>query len=159
MGIDSIHENGTAIRRTLGWNIVIVDKYNTYDDAYETVTILGMKEVDYKTYVCGDEPPPYLRRLEKSLKIHNSYFYDDAYAHTHEKAMTQQEYAIQTGSNWSDNDWIYLPIESKGKRLGMISLNDPVERLRPTEDRIKSIEYFAHQAAVILENAEFFEVK
>ena len=152
-----LNKIGTAIRRTLGWNIVIVDKYNAFDDNYESVTILGMKSEEYKSYICVGDVPPYIRRLEKSLKIHDSYFYDDAFAHTNDKAPTRHEYAIQIGSNWSDNDWIYLPIESKGKRLGMISLNDPVERLRPTEDRIKSIEYFAHQAAVVLENAELFE--
>jgi PAS domain S-box-containing protein len=154
---DILNKIGTAIRRTLGWNIVIVDKYNTFDDVYETVTVLGMKKEDYRSSVCVGESAPYQRRLEKSLKIHDSYFYDDAQAHTHDKPLTKQEYAIQIGSNWRDNDWIYLPIESRGKRLGMISLNDPVERLRPTEDRIKSIEYFAHQAAVVLENAQLFE--
>jgi len=61
------------------------------------------------------------------------------------------------GSEWNDNDWVYVPIRSRGKLLGVISLNDPVERKRPNEERIKSVEYFANQAAVIIENYELIE--
>jgi PAS domain S-box-containing protein len=52
---------------------------------------------------------------------------------------------------------VYVPISSRGKELGMISLNDPVERRKPTDDRIRPVEYFANQAAVVMENTELFE--
>jgi PAS domain S-box-containing protein len=64
---------------------------------------------------------------------------------------------MRVGGEWNDNDWVYVPIASRGRQLGMISLNDPVERRKPTEERIRSIEYFANQAAVVIENTELFE--
>ena len=41
----------TAIRRTLGWNIVILDKKSGYNDHYEAISVLGMKEEDYQKYI------------------------------------------------------------------------------------------------------------
>ena len=61
------------------------------------------------------------------------------------------------GKQWNDRDWIFIPIQSRGRELGVISVNDPVDRIRPNDDKVRSLEYFANQAAVALENATLFE--
>ena len=141
-----------AIRRTLGWNIVILDIKNPYDENYKTVGLLGLKDADYQSLIKGDNYPIFRSRLEKSIRIGNSFFYD--HARVNDETRTEQD-ALR--GEWNDSDWVYVPIMSRGKQLGMISLNDPVERRRPSIERIRSIEYFANQAAVVIENTELFE--
>jgi PAS domain S-box-containing protein len=141
-----------AIRRTLGWNIVILDIKNPYDENYKTVGLLGLKDADYQSLIKGDNYPIFHSRLGKSIQIGNSFFYD--HARVNDETRTEQD-ALR--GEWNDNDWIYVPIMSRGKQLGMISLNDPVERRRPSIERIRSIEYFANQAAVVIENTELYE--
>ncbi len=139
----------TAIRRTLGWNVVIMDMKNPYDDNYRMISLLGLKDADYQNLIKNKTHPPFVERVEKSLPISNSYFYDHA--------LKPDSADVQIIGEWNDKDWVYVPISSRGKQLGMISLNDPVERRKPTAERIRSIEYFANQAAVVIENTELFE--
>ena len=139
----------TAIRRTLGWNIVIMDIKNTYDDKFKTVSVLGLKDTEYQSLIKQEDYPSFTQRLPVSFPISNSFFYD----HARKFGTAEGDFS----GEWNDNDWVYVPISSRGNLLGMISLNDPVERRKPTEDRIRSIEYFANQAAVVIENTELFE--
>ena len=71
--------------------------------------------------------------------------------------MDHRTFSLSLGKEWNDNDWIFIPIRSRGRELGIISVNDPVERIRPTEEKVRSLEYFANQAAVALENAALYE--
>lgn len=146
-----------AIRRTLAWNVVILDLKNQYDESFANVQILGMSEEDYDKLIKADGYPPFKSRFKTSFPISNSYFYDHKQKFSDRTVSLQQHFEVQIGTEWNDNDWIYVPITSRGNLLGVISLNDPVERTRPNEEKIKSIEYFANQAAVIIENYELID--
>ncbi len=147
----------TAIRRTLGWNIVILDMKRPYEDEFENVAVLGLKDSDYQKMIRKDEYPPFRDKLDYCFRMGNSFFYDHLRAYSQDPNESWQEFAMQIGAEWNDNDWLYVPIESRGDLMGMISLNDPVERRRPSVDRVKAIEYFANQAAVVMENTRLFE--
>jgi len=148
----------TAIRRTLGWNVVILDIKDPYKTTFKTINILGLKESDYQAMIKAASYPVFEKRIPAAHKIANSYFFDHLnQTVSDESKQTSSIYSQMVGTEWNDQDWIYVPISSRGRMLGMISLNDPVERLRPSEDRIRSIEFFANQAAVVIENAHLFE--
>jgi len=146
-----------AIRRTLAWNVVILDIKSEYDDSFSNIQILGLKDQDYKHLLKTTGYPPFESRLDVSFPISNSYFYDHKLKYSERSPSLIADFEYQIGSEWNDSDWIYVPIVSRGKLLGVISLNDPVERRRPNEERIRSIEYFANQAAVLIENYELVE--
>jgi PAS domain S-box-containing protein len=147
----------TAIRRTLGWNVVILDMKNRFENKFKMVSLLGLKDSDYQTYIKGDKYPPFINKIKNSFKINKSFFFDHELQTRSDQDSAYTEFVSQIGSEWSDRDWLYVPIESRGELLGMISLNDPVDRVKPTEDRVKSVEYFANQAAVAMENTQLFE--
>jgi PAS domain S-box-containing protein len=147
----------TAIRRTLGWNVVILDMKNRFENKFKMVSLLGLKDADYQNYIRGDKYPPFTKKIKKSFKISNSYFFDHDLNTRSDKETAYTEFISQIGSEWNDRDWLFVPIESRGELLGMISLNDPVDRVKPAEDRVKSVEYFANQAAVAMENTQLFE--
>ena len=146
-----------AIRRTLGWNVVILDLRNQYDNSYKTINVLGIKDTDYQKLKDQKQSPPFKNRIDTSYKISNSYFFDHKQVESKNDEEVKKNYSRIIGTEWNDKDWVYVPITSRGKVLGMFSLNDPVERVKPNEERIKSIEYFANQAAVIIENTELFD--
>jgi PAS domain S-box-containing protein len=146
-----------AVRRTLGWNVVILDIRDPYKGNYKTVNILGMPEKDYQALIKSTQQPLFEKRINSAYKIANSYFFDHTRPGQSAGDSGNVSYKQMVGTEWNDQDWIYVPISSRGNVLGMISLNDPVERLRPTEDRLRSIEFFANQAAVVIENAQLFE--
>ncbi|HGY56981.1 MAG TPA: PAS domain-containing protein [Caldithrix abyssi] len=154
---DLLKKIGKAIRRTLGWNIVLVERRNLYNARYENVCALGLKESEFELLKQTYPDSLYLALKDHCYKISNSCFYD------HEKgdgAITpadQKRFQRSIGKEWDDEDWILVPIQSRGRELGYIAVNDPVERVRPTEEKVRSIEYFANQAAVALENASLYE--
>ena len=61
----------------------------------------------------------------------------------------------QSGSNiWNPDDFLLIPLEdTQGKPLGLISLDQPSNGLRPDRATIDSVEVFAAQAALVISNA------
>jgi PAS domain S-box-containing protein len=128
-----------------------------YEKQFKMISLLGLKDADHQRYIKSEKYPPFESRLEKSFKISNSFFFDHLLSSRTDLESARKEFLTRIGSEWNDKDWLYVPIESRGKLLGMISLNDPVDRVKPTEDRVRSIEYFGNQAAVAMENTQLFE--
>jgi PAS domain S-box-containing protein len=95
--------------------------------------------------------------VEHSFVISNSHFYDHEVGDAVSSENEKRKFLRTIGKEWNDNDWILVPIQSRGRDLGYIAVNDPVERVRPNEEKVRSIEYFANQAAVALENASLYE--
>jgi PAS domain S-box-containing protein len=154
---DVLKKISGAIRRTLGWNVVMLDMKNTYDDNFNSISVLGISEKNREKLLKESGYPTFKKRIKSTFKISNSYFYDHKLFTEKDAVKARQKFLDSTGTEWNDNDWLYAPITSRGKLLGVISLNDPVERTRPNEERIRSVEFFANQAAVVMENAELFE--
>lgn len=154
---DLLKKIANAIRRTLGWNIVIIDKKSLYSSKFENISTLGLKSKEIQTLRQTYPNSIYLSLKERSFKIGNSYFFDNKMAGSKMTEMELRRFKRSLGKEWNDDDWVMVPIMSRGQELGCISVNDPVERLRPTEGKVKSLEYFANQAAVALENASLYE--
>ncbi|MEJ2053455.1 MAG: ATP-binding protein, partial [Calditrichaceae bacterium] len=156
--IDELLKNiAHAIRKTLGWNVVILDRREVYSSVYKNVCYLGLKDNEYTDLRKRYPNSMYPTLKSSSFKISNSYFYTRSLSSDSMDGKDQRAFLLSLGKEWNDEDWIYIPIRSRGRELGVISVNDPVERIRPTEDKVRSLEYFANQAAVALENAALYE--
>ncbi|MFL5955431.1 MAG: PAS domain S-box protein [Gaiellaceae bacterium] len=58
---------------------------------------------------------------------------------------------------WS-NHWLFVPLhDRRGRRIGYIWADDPVDRLRPDPERLQILRAFANQATTALEQASQFE--
>ncbi len=56
------------------------------------------------------------------------------------------------------NHWLYVPLQDRrGRRIGYIWADDPVDRLRPDAERLQILRAFANQATTALEQAAQFE--
>ncbi len=147
----------SAIRRTLGWNIIVLDRKDPYQGRYETACIFGLQENAQKKLKEEYPDSMFSALRDRCFEISNSYFYDHNYDDDRIRPSLSRHFDMTIGKEWNDLDWLFIPILSRGRELGVIAVNDPVERLRPTEDKVRSLEYFANQAAVALENAELYE--
>ncbi|MGD9899044.1 MAG: ATP-binding protein [Calditrichaceae bacterium] len=147
----------SAIRRTLGWNIIVLDRKDPYQGKYETACVFGLQEQAKKKLKEEYPDSMYSVFKDRCFEISNSYFYDHNYDDDRIRPSLSRHFELTIGKEWNDLDWLFIPIQSRGRELGVIAVNDPVERLRPTEDKVRSLEYFANQAAVALENAELYE--
>ncbi len=146
-----------AIRRTLGWNIVILDKKDPFDNNFQNVCYSGINKNVFESIQKKYPGTMYAHLKNNCFKQSNSSFLDHKYVQL--QIMEKDEHRFQTmiGSEWNDRDWVFVPIRSHGRELGVISVNDPVDRLRPNDEKVRSLEYFANQAAVALENAALYQ--
>jgi PAS domain S-box-containing protein len=56
------------------------------------------------------------------------------------------------------NDWLFVPLhDRRGRRIGYIWADDPVDRLHPDPERLQILRAFANQATTALEQASQFE--
>lgn len=56
------------------------------------------------------------------------------------------------------NHWLFVPLhDRRGRRIGYIWADDPLDRLRPDAERLQILRAFANQAATALEQASQFD--
>jgi PAS domain S-box-containing protein len=56
------------------------------------------------------------------------------------------------------NHWLFVPLnDRRGRRIGYIWADDPIDRLRPEAERLQILRAFANQATTALEQAAQFE--
>ena len=53
-----------------------MDMKNPYDDNYSMISMLGIKDTDYQNLIKNKTHPPFVERIEKSIPISSSFFYD-----------------------------------------------------------------------------------
>ncbi len=59
---------------------------------------------------------------------------------------------------WHPNDMLLVPLRSAdGAILGLLSVDDPQDSLVPTQRTIETLELFANQASVAIENSRLFD--
>ncbi len=59
---------------------------------------------------------------------------------------------------WHAADLFLVPLyAANGQALGILSLDDPADRLRPSAETIASVDFLANQTAIALENARLYE--
>lgn len=146
-----------AIRRTLGWNIVMLDKKDSKTQKYYNACYSGINKNVFESIQNKYPGAMYAHMKENCFKQSSSYFLDHKYVH--QPILDDDKHRFETliGKEWNDQDWVFIPIRSHGRELGVISVNDPVDRLRPNEEKVHSLEYFANQTAVALENADLYQ--
>lgn len=60
--------------------------------------------------------------------------------------------------DWDPQDLLYAPLRlADGRIVGIVSIDDPKDGRRPTEESLATLELFLHQAAVAIENAKLIQ--
>ncbi|HFE63398.1 hypothetical protein B1H10_00675 [candidate division KSB1 bacterium 4484_188] len=145
-----------SVRYTLGWNDVAVLQSNPYQKVHRLSSKIGFDSVSELSLNILEDLS--FETFEKFLlscsKISQSYFYDSHPVNINGDALN---YIDEMMTEWHPQDLLIVPIETHRRGLGYLVVRDPVDRLKPNEDRVLSLEYFANQAAVAIENSILYE--
>ena len=62
------------------------------------------------------------------------------------------------GGDWSPQDALVVPLRGAGGNVvGILSLDDPADRARPTVEQVRTVELYATQVAMVIERARMEE--
>ncbi len=106
--------------------------------------------------------------MRDEYRISQSYFISHEHANNFSDivSVTSKSVADYAPGGWHPDDGLIVPLYSpriaRGQRqeqglLGFLSLDDPVDGRKPTQQSIEVVELFANQAAIAIDNARIFE--
>ncbi len=118
---------------------------------------LNRREVEHieKSPVTSDEDKA--KVFIDKYRISNSYLFphDDINVHQYFAArLVDNEY--QPNGSWHPEDVLIVPLTIKGKNVGYLSVDEPIDGNRPGLETIHLLELFANQAAIAVENIRLY---
>jgi len=104
-----------------------------------------------------------VRIMRSEYQISQSYFFPFQKREDWGQELdTYNPPAVEEAEGWQEGDWhshdmMLVPLRgTDGRLLGIISVDKPVNRKRPTLFAVESLEIFAYQAAVAVENSQLY---
>ena len=155
LSIDEIlNRISQSLRKALGWNDISI---LLLDETGKTLQVSDVVGYDQKIQLDIDvkkdiELKKFESVLSKCRQISHSYFYETRTAQADKLPDT-----TQVITEWQEKDLLSVPIETRNRVLGYMIVHDPVDRLKPTIEKVVPLEFYANQTAVAVENAILFE--
>jgi len=162
---DSIDESlrviAQGIRDSTPFQVVLVSVYEPEGGMLRRVVGLGIPQETLNELMARKQPYSGLLQLMKpEFKISRSYYIPANQTpvlptEVHYVYALEYAHGDQSKHNtWDPDDFLLIPLEdAEGRPLGLISLDEPSNGLRPDRATIDSGEAFAAQAAWIISNA------
>jgi GAF domain-containing protein/nitrogen-specific signal transduction histidine kinase len=152
-----------GIRDTTPFQVVLISIFEPETGMLRRVTGLGISPETLNELMARKQPLASIQQLTKpEFKISRSYFIPAdktpvlpadihyVYSEAYSESETRQ-------SAWNPDDFLLIPLEDlQGTPLGLISLDDPSNGLRPDLATIDSVELFAAQAVRLISNSVRF---
>jgi signal transduction histidine kinase/ActR/RegA family two-component response regulator len=147
-----------AIRSVMGFQKVIV---NLVDVARNHVWVAAMAGcTDEEQALLGEATyawDSFLGDNPSCFKVSHSYFIPAEAGFISEGIYIRPDLGERAADEWQIDDMLIIPIVShSGEVLGVLSVDDPLDRQRPSLATIQGLEIFASQAAAAIENARLF---
>ncbi len=152
----------TAVGRTFGFRETAVYLADPDEETFRVHATAG-EHPEYDG-VLFDRPIP--RRVLDELflpryQVGTSYFVDSSHEWTEEQLHylpAARPRAAGTRTSGSPDDELFVPLFDKRREIiGVLDLFDPKDRQVPSLELVKSLEVFAAQAAVAIENARQYK--
>lgn len=102
------------------------------------------------------------RRLEQlePYRVSESYYLDarDPWIAQEFGNAVPSSLSPRDGGDWSPRDALLVPLRGRdGRLVGTLSLDDPVDRARPTVEQVRTVELYAAQIAIAIERVHLQE--
>lgn len=149
-----------SLRKTLGWNDVLILLRDEFGENFFASNIVGFNRQKRLPFDFTQKIP--VESFNSTLvdlgeRIGNTYFLQQSRAAAKANGKPEQPLDTPTVVEWKDSDLLIIPIETRNKVLGYMVVHDPVDRLRPSREKVISLEYYANQAAIAVENSTLYE--
>ncbi len=149
--------------QALGWRKVVISLRDYDMQVSQPVATAGLPADEVEKVMSWRDIP--FEHTDKYFKEHfrisHSYFIPHEEGFVSEKAPYSvfSDLGKTVESAWNSMDALLVPIRTKDKVLGTISVDDPVDRRRPGFDEVRDLEIFADKAAIAIENVRLFQAQ
>src|SRR5215217_1570356 len=156
-----LHEIVHAVADAAGFKIVLLRVRNARGDGFEARAFAGLD----REAIAKLEQRPIPRTqfeswLQEPFRIGRSYFIGHEaqfWAEQDQEGITP-DLGERKAGEWHAEDVLFVPLRTKdGTVLGYLSVDDPVDRRRPTRETVETLEILAAHAVVALQNSELYE--
>jgi methyl-accepting chemotaxis protein len=157
-----LHQIAASTAACTGFRMLAINLFNEQAGTVKTVACAGLPpEAERKLREANDPLQECIDLMRSEFRISHSYYIPHESAHlgahlTGVVLKTENDY--QPGG-WHPEDLLMVPLFStrEQKMLGFLSLDDPEDGKRPTEESIEIAELFANNAAIAIDNARLFQ--
>jgi methyl-accepting chemotaxis protein len=150
-----------AISNCTGFRTAILNLVHEGKAELECAAFVGISPQDEARLRAA--PPPLAKMLElmrPDFRISQSYFISHEHAYLLDGIERGRPNIPWRGGNgWHPDDSLLVPIISprENKLLGILSVDDPEDGLKPSVAAVEVLELFASQAALGIDNARLFQ--
>lgn len=148
-----------GIREATPFRVVLVSILEAESGQLRRVTSVGISQETWNELSARKQPLSSVQQLMRpEFKTSQSYFIPADQTpiippDVHHMTLDVNAPAAKSANAWDPNDFLLIPLEnSEGEIVGLISLDDPVDGLRPDKATIESVEVFSAQAALLISN-------
>jgi PAS domain S-box-containing protein len=153
-----------GVRRSLGFNLALLSLVDAEDPRYlRRVACAGLSQEVFEELKSVTVPrEQYERIIQPEFQLGSAFFFDHRYtdfgAIWDSPAPTHRpELGERAEGEWHPDDAFMIPlVGTDEKLLGVLSVDDPVDRCLPTIEIAESLELFANQAVIAIESARLF---
>lgn len=148
-----------GIRDATPFRVVLISVLETDTNQLRRVTGVGLPQETLNELLSRKQPLASLQQLMRpDFKISRSYFIPADQTPVmppdlHKVTLEVNAPQAKASNSWNAEDIFLVPLENAdGQIVGLISLDDPSNGLRPDIAAIESVEVFASQAALLISN-------
>ena len=163
LDLDAVFETlGRTVLEALGYREVSIFLYDAEADTFSASVSLGgsdeLNEFCLATIIPGDV---FRRFMEADQRMGNSFFRSRRRASVskdEEVFFPCTDLGSRGDGEWQTGDSLFTPLTvADGSIIGVLDVYDPVERILPTVDSVRTLEIFANQAGTAIQNARQYE--
>ncbi len=156
---ESMEAIAYGIQESTPFNIVLVSIYDAESQLLRRVAGAGLTLEQMEAARQTDQPWNSIEvLLQPEFRIGKSYFIPKDKTpilppDVHFIYATPMDIKIAGEAAWDPDDFMLVPLtDASGQKLGLISVDNPRDGLRPDRPTVETLEIFATQAALTIEN-------
>lgn len=148
-----------GIRDSTPFRMVLMSMVELETGMMRRLTAVGIPQETLNELLSRKQPLASVQQIMRpEFQISRSYFIpvDQAPVIPSDLHMVTLDVAATVGASgntWHADDFLFVPLENaEGQIVGLISLDDPSNGLRPDKATIETVEVFSSQAALLISN-------
>ncbi len=148
-----------GIRDSTPFRVVLISIFEPETGMMRRVTAVGVPQETMNELLARKQPLSSIQQIMRpEFKISRSYFIPLEQtpvipSDLHMVTLDIPAPSERSGNTWDPEDLLFIPLENaEGQVVGIISLDDPSDGLRPDTAAIEAAEVFSAQAALLISN-------
>jgi hypothetical protein len=156
-----LHEIVHAIADAVGFRIVLLRVMNERTECFEARAFVGLDHEAIAKLEHYQVPKAQFESwLREEFRVSRSYFISEETKFWGEKDKEgyTPNLGVRKEGEWHAEDVLFVPLVTKdGGIIGYLSVDDPVDRKRPTREIVEMLEILGTHAVVALQNSGLYE--